>query len=188
VINISKIFAASADVKTQISKDDAIIKAIQDGFELLRSTAFVSEGTIFAAGNGGSACDAMHFVEELVARYKATRPGIKAMHFADPGMVTCWSNDYEYNGVFERYADTFCSPSDTLVAISTSGNSENILRAIKSAKSKGSKVIGLTGQSGGKMVGLCDVLIKVPSSETARIQEAHITIIHTWCELLDGKL
>lgn len=182
---ISDIFEASAAVKSKIAKDTSLLKTIEAGFELLKSTT-INKGTVYAAGNGGSACDAMHFVEELVARYKATRPGIRAMHFADPATVTCWSNDYEYNGVFERYADTFCTPSDTFVAISTSGNSENIIRAIKSAKAKGSKVVGLTGANGGKMNGMCDVLVKVPSSETARIQEAHITVIHTWCELLDG--
>lgn len=184
---LAQIFTTSAEVKKQIASDNALLKAIHDGFELLKAAVLSNKGTIYAAGNGGSACDAMHFVEELVARYKATRPGIRAMHFADPATVTCWSNDYEYNGVFQRYAETFCTSSDVFVAISTSGNSENILRAIKSAKAKGTRIIGLSGQTGGKMSELCDVIIKVPSAETARIQESHITIIHAWCELFDNE-
>ena len=101
------------------------------------------------------------------------------------GLSPVGQNDYEYNGVFERYAQTFCTAADCFVAISTSGNSENILRAIKAAKVAGAAVIGLTGSSGGKMKGLCDELICIPSEETARIQEAHITIIHAWCEMVD---
>jgi D-sedoheptulose 7-phosphate isomerase len=131
-------------------------------------------------------CDAMHLTEELVARYKDDRPGVRAMHFGDPGTLTCWANDKSFSEVFERQVRTFCTPRDVLVAISTSGNSENILRALTAARELGVPTIGLTGASGGKMGPLCDALLCVNSVVTARIQEIHISIIHAWCEYIDA--
>ncbi len=184
---LKNILKDSAKVKTEMASSPELLAAISSSYDLILNSA-TNKGTVFAVGNGGSACDAMHLVEELVARYKADRPGVRAMHFVDAATITCWSNDYNYSGVFERYAQTFCASRDCLVAISTSGNSENILKAIQAAKNNGAKVIGLTGATGGKMIGLCDQLIRIPSQETARIQEAHITVIHAWCEMLDKAL
>jgi D-sedoheptulose 7-phosphate isomerase len=129
----------------------------------------------------------MHLCEELVARYKRSRKGIRAHHFLDAGTITCWANDYAFDEAFGRYADTFCTDKDVLVAISTSGNSKNILNAVSAAKAKGSKVIGLSGKDGGELRNLADVPLVIPSSETERIQEVHITIIHIWCELLETE-
>jgi D-sedoheptulose 7-phosphate isomerase len=129
----------------------------------------------------------MHLCEELVARYKRTRPGIKALHFLDPGTLTCWANDFSFDEAFGRYAETFCGDKDLLVAISTSGNSKNVLCAAQAAKAKGSKIVALSGKDGGELAKIADCSIVIPSSETERIQEVHITVIHIWCELLETE-
>lgn len=184
---VSKIFSQAADLKLKLSQDAAFMKAVHQAAELLADTA-KSGGTIYACGNGGSACDAAHLVEELVARYKRERPGIRAMHFMDPATLTCWANDYAFDGVFERQAKTFCRPGDCLVAISTSGKSKNIMAAVAAAKAQGAKVIGLTGKDGGLLLQEAQLGLCVPSQETERIQEVHICIIHAWCELLETEL
>lgn len=129
----------------------------------------------------------MHLVEELVARYKRERPGVRAHHFGDPSTLTCWSNDYSFEGAYERQVKTFCGPNDLLIAISTSGNSKNIVRAVTAAKALGTYVVGFLGKDGGVLKPLCNTAIVVPSSETERIQEVHITIIHILCELLETQ-
>lgn len=184
---IQAAFQASAQVKSQMAKDPAFLALVEQAAARLIKTV-KDGGTIYTCGNGGSACDAMHFAEELVARYKLERPGIKAMHMADPGILTCWSNDYEFDTVFERYVQTFCGPKDTLVAISTSGNSQNILNAIQAARSRGTFTLGLGGKSGGCMKDACDLAIIAPANETERIQEAHITLIHVLCQLIEESV
>lgn len=149
---------------------------------------FRAGGHLYACGNGGSACDAMHLVEELVARYKRERPGLPAHHLLDAATLTCWSNDYDFSSAFERQAETMLRPGDVLVAISTSGNSPNVLRAVEAAARRGALTVGLTGGDGGQLTALCDECIVVPSSATERIQEAHITVIHLWCELIERQL
>lgn len=181
---IASLLAESASLKATLSKDPAFIAALNASAKRL-SECVRTKGTIFACGNGGSTCDAMHLCEELVARYKRNRPGIKAMHFMDPGVLTCWGNDVSFDNAFARYAETFCTPQDVLVAISTSGNSKNVLAAVEAAKAKGTFVIGLAGKDGGKLASVSDISIVVPSQATERIQEAHITCIHIWCELLE---
>ena len=184
---ITDILTRSGSLKSTIAKDSSLVQAISAGAKQLIQTV-QNGGTIYTCGNGGSACDAMHFVEELVTRYKRERPGIRAMHFFDPGSVTCWSNDYSFEGVFERYVRTFCGEKDTLVGFTTSGKSPNLLNAVKAAKEKKTFSIGLLGKGGGPMAPLCDLKIIVPSEETERIQEVHITIVHIWCELLEMEL
>ncbi|RIL10878.1 MAG: phosphoheptose isomerase [Proteobacteria bacterium] len=172
-------------MKEELAKDPKFLNAMEAAALMLKS-CLAEGGTIYACGNGGSACDAMHFTEELVARYKKERPGMRARHFLDPGILTCWANDYDYTSVFERQALTFCSPKDVLLAISTSGESENVLRAVQAAKKLGSKTLGLIGRDGGNLGPACDLALVVPVQETERIQEAHITIIHILCELLES--
>jgi len=181
---ISQLLNDSASLKASLAARSDFVAMVSASAALL-AEAVKGGGTIFACGNGGSTCDAMHLCEELVARYKRNRRGIKAMHFMDPSAMTCWGNDFSFEDSFRRYAETFCTDKDILVAISTSGNSKNVLHATHAAKSKGSKVLGLTGKDGGSLAGLCDVAITVPSSATERIQEVHITVIHIWCELLE---
>lgn len=174
----------SAEIKTAMTQDHVLLGEIDRTISRLEE-CIKAGGTVLSCGNGGSACDSIHLTEELVARFKRERPGIRAHHFQDPGVLTCWGNDYSYDQVFERQAETFCGTNDALIAISTSGNSENVIKAVNVAKSKGSFTAALTGRGGGKLAGLCDTAIVVPADETERIQEAHITIIHIICDALD---
>lgn len=143
---------------------------------------------LYACGNGGSACDAMHLVEELVARYKRDRPGLPAHHLLDSATLTCWSNDYDFATAFRRQVETLMRPGDVLVAISTSGNSANVLGAAEMAIQRGAWVLGLTGQGGGKMRAVCSEVLAVPADAAERVQEGHITLIHLLCELLERDL
>lgn len=185
-IEVSQILSESASLKAQLADDASFVKAVHEACGLLYDT-YRSGGTVFACGNGGSTCDAMHLVEELVAKYKRDRPGIRAMHFMDPSVITCWSNDNAFVDAYRRYAEVFCTEKDTLVAISTSGNSKNVLLAVEEARKRGTKVISMVGRDGGELARTCDVAIHVPCQLTERIQEVHITVIHIWLELLETR-
>jgi D-sedoheptulose 7-phosphate isomerase len=150
--------------------------------------AFGAGRRLYACGNGGSACDAMHLVEELVARYKRERPGLPAHHLLDGPTLTCWSNDYEFATAFQRQVETLVQPGDVLIAISTSGHSANILLAAEAGRARDAVVIGLSGRDGGRLRELCDECLVVPAQATERIQEAHITVIHLLCELVERML
>ena len=150
--------------------------------------SFRAGGRLYACGNGGSACDAMHLVEELVARYKRERPGLPAHHLMDAATLTCWSNDYEFATAFRRQVETMVRPGDVLVAISTSGSSANIVATVEPARERGALTIGLTGKDGGELKGLCEEVLIVPSAATERIQEGHITVIHLLCDLVERML
>ncbi len=144
-------------------------------------------GKIISCGNGGSMCDAMHFAEELTGRYRDDRKGIPALSISDPSHITCVGNDYGFNFIFSRYVESLGNESDVLLAISTSGNSANVLEAIRAARRKGMKVIGLTGKTGGEMAELCDVEIRAPYSEYAdRAQEIHIKVIHSLIDYIEN--
>src|SRR5690554_6154087 len=161
---------------------------IVDAGELLVNS-FKNEGKVISCGNGGSMCDAMHFAEELTGRYRNDRPSIGAVSISDPSHLSCVANDYGYAYVFSRYVEGVGRKGDVLLAISTSGNSENIINAIKAAKTKGMKVIGLTGKDGGKMANLCDVEIRAPHAEYAdRAQEIHIKVIHSLIDYVERNL
>lgn len=175
---------ASARVKESLKEDGALIASIADRL----ADTFRAGGRLYACGNGGSACDAMHLVEELVARYKKDRPGLPAHHLLDPATLTCWSNDYEFATVFRRQVETFVARGDVLVAISTSGNSPNVLAAAEAAREKGGWVLAMTGEDGGRLATISDEAIRIRSRATERIQEGHITVIHLFCELLEESL
>lgn len=146
-------------------------------------------GKIISCGNGGSSCDAMHFAEELTGRYRENRKAIPAISISDPSHMSCVANDYGYKFVFSRYLEALGNKGDVLLAISTSGNSENVLEAVKEAKNKGMFVVALTGKDGGKLLPLADVCINVPHAGYAdRIQEVHIKIIHTLILLIEQSL
>ncbi|WP_114781929.1 D-sedoheptulose 7-phosphate isomerase [Botryobacter ruber] len=146
-------------------------------------------GKILSCGNGGSMCDAMHFAEELTGRYRNERKAIPAIAISDASHLTCVGNDYGYDHIFARYLEALGNTGDVLLAISTSGNSGNILKAAETARAKGMKVVGLTGKDGGKLAPLCDVEIRVPHLGYAdRIQEVHIKIIHILILLLEQQL
>jgi len=145
-------------------------------------------GTIFSCGNGGSAAQAIHFTEELVARYKKDRPPIRAQHFCDASTITCWANDYSFEDVFARQAEAYLTSRDILLVLSTSGNSPNILKALTQAKKAGARSLALLGKDGGLALGTSSLALVVESSHTAHIQEAHLVIIHILCEMLENFL
>lgn len=152
------------------------------------AAAFRAGNRLYACGNGGSACDAMHLVEELVARYKRDRPGLPAHHLLDAPTLTCWSNDYDFATAFRRQVEAMGHPGDVLVAISTSGGSANVLAAVEAARERRMVVLGLLGRDGGAIAPRCDEALVVPAQATERIQEAHITLIHLLCELVEREL
>ena len=146
-------------------------------------------GALLTCGNGGSAADAQHIAAELTGRFFLERRPLPALALhGNTSSLTAIANDYDYDTVFAREVEAHGRPGDVLLAISTSGNSRNVVRAIEAAKGKHMVVIGLTGESGGKMRDLCDVCLCVPSASTPRIQECHILIGHAICELLERIL
>jgi D-sedoheptulose 7-phosphate isomerase len=165
---------------------DSLAK-IEQFVELLTST-FNSGNKVYSAGNGGSHCDAMHFAEEWTGRYRKDRKPLPALAFADPSHMSCVSNDYGFEHVFERMVEAFGEKDDVFLAITTSGNSPNIVLAAEAAKKKGMKVVGLLGKDGGTVKSLCDIPIIVPGKTTDRIQELHIKIIHIVIECTERKL
>lgn len=141
------------------------------------------------AGNGGSAADAQHWAGELVSRFYYDRPGLPAIALTtDTSILTAIGNDYGYDYVFARQVEALGQEGDVLVAISTSGNSRNVIRAIEAARKKRLRVIGFTGQSGGQMADLCDLCFRVPSGETPRIQEGHEALGHLLCALIEAEM
>jgi len=145
-------------------------------------------GKILICGNGGSAADSQHFAAELAGRYKKERKALAAVSLTtDTSALTAIGNDYGFERIFARQVEALGRQGDVLVALSTSGNSPNILAAIETAKKQGMAAIGMTGASGGKMKSMCDLCICIPSSNTPRIQEAHITLIHAICEIVDSE-
>lgn len=146
-------------------------------------------GKIISCGNGGSMCDAMHFAEELTGRYRNDRPSIAALSISDPSHMSCVGNDYGYQYVFSRYLQGVGREGDVLLAISTSGNSANVIEAAKVAKEKGIIVVGLTGKDGGKLAPLCDVEVRVPWNGYAdRVQEIHIKVIHSLIDYIETNI
>lgn len=144
---------------------------------------------ILLAGNGGSAADAQHFAGEIVGRFLMDRKALPAISLCvDPSVMTCIGNDYGYEAVFERQLSGLGNAGDVLVAISTSGNSENLIRAVETAKQMGIQTVGLLGKTGGKLKELCDYALVVPSNETPRIQEIHTFSVHLLCEYIEKRI
>jgi len=165
-----------------------LASAVSQAVDII-SASLAAGGQLLIAGNGGSAADAQHISAELTGRFLRDRKPLRALALhANTSALTAIGNDYGFEQVFARELLAHACPGDVLLAISTSGNSRNILRAIEAARSNKVKVIGLTGESGGQMRMACDLCISVPSKSTARIQEMHIVIGHTICELLEAKL
>ncbi|MFQ5892774.1 MAG: SIS domain-containing protein, partial [Nitrospinota bacterium] len=162
--------------------------AIEEAFKLLWKT-LAGGGKILLCGNGGSAADAQHIAAELVGRFQRQRPGAAALALTtDTSVLTAVANDYGFEEVFARQVEALGSPGDCLVGISTSGQSLNIHRAMETARRMGLSTVGLLGMGGGSLKGLADAAVVVPSESTPHIQEAHITVGHIWCDLLDDRL
>ena len=175
-------------VLTNFLNNPENINRIQAAAELM--AAAVQNGRkILSCGNGGSMCDAMHFAEELTGRYRDDRPAIPAIAISDASHISCVSNDYGYDSVFSRYVEALGQPGDVILCISTSGNSANVLKAAETARSKGAKVVSLTGKDGGKLAPLSDIELRVPHFRYAdRIQEIHIKVIHILILLIEKSL
>ena len=164
-------------------------------FDLIESAgkeiinAIKSGGKVISCGNGGSMTDAMHFAEEMTGRFRDNRKSLPAIAISDIAHVSCVSNDFGYDYVFSRFLESIGNKGDILFAISTSGNSPNVINAINTAKEKGMFVIGLTGKTGGKMANLVDLEIRTPMSQWAdRVQELHIKIIHSLIDYIETNI
>lgn len=150
-------------------------------------TALTRDKPLLVCGNGGSAADAMHVTAELVGRFLIARRALKAICLAaNTATITAWSNDYEYDSVFARQVEAYGEEGGVLLAISTSGNAKNVIAAAAAAHAKGMKVIGLTGEDGGRLAAAVDILLAVPSRETPLIQQAHICVYHYLCAEIEA--
>jgi D-sedoheptulose 7-phosphate isomerase len=150
---------------------------------------FKRGGKLLVMGNGGSAADAQHFVAEIVGRFKMERRGLPAIALStDTSILTAIGNDYGFDRVFSRQVEALAAPGDLIVGISTSGNSSNVLQALKLAREKGCRTVGLLGKDGGSIKDVCDLALIVSTSDTPRVQEGHITIIHIVCDLLEKSM
>lgn len=180
--------AESIAVKQSILADHSFQQKIERAAETC-IRAFRADGKVLFCGNGGSAADAQHIAAELSGRFYTDRPPLyaEALH-VNSSYLTAVANDYGYDEVYARMVQAAGRPGDVLVAISTSGNSSNILKTIEAARKQGMSVIGMTGAGGGKMCDLCDILLNVPSSDTPRIQESHILIGHILCQMIETEI
>lgn len=187
-----------SDIKTHFLEAQQILAAFlanEENFVKIEAAGNVfveavkSGKKIISCGNGGSMCDAMHFAEELSGRYRDDRQALPAIAISDSSHISCVANDYGYSAIFSRMVEALGQKGDVLLAISTSGNSENILRAVDAAKNRGMKIVGLTGKDGGRMAALCDVELRAPKSDFAdHAQEIHIKIIHSLIGYIESHL
>lgn len=178
---------AQSALEAMLANRDTL-EAIESAGRLLVKT-YEQRGRVFSCGNGGSMCDAMHFAEELSGRFRDDRPALGATAISDASHMSCVGNDYGYEQVFSRYVEGNGRPGDCLIALSTSGSSKNIIRAIEAARAAGMTVIGLTGRPEAVMAPLCDIHICTPGGRYAdRVQELHIKTLHILIELIERGL
>ena len=187
-MNTKKIIQDSIEVKQQILSDETFIGAIEQAASLcIRS--FQAGGKVLFCGNGGSAADAQHIAAELSGRFNYDRPPLfaEALH-VNSSFLTAVANDYAFEEVYARMVEAAGKKGDVLFAISTSGNSPNVVRAAERAAKLGATTIGMTGETGGRLNDICTLTLRVPSKNTARIQESHIMIGHILCEIIEQTL
>ncbi|OGJ48062.1 hypothetical protein A2344_04080 [Candidatus Peregrinibacteria bacterium RIFOXYB12_FULL_41_12] len=181
-------FQNSAELKSKIASDKTITDAIEHAGETMVAT-LKSGKKILIAGNGGSADQSQHFAAELIGRYERNRAPQKAISLvADIATLTSLSNDFGFDKVFSKQIEALGSEGDIFLAISTSGNSANILEALTEAKKLGLKCVGLAGKDGGRMVEMCDEIIIIPSDKTPLIQEAHLSVLHIWANIIEASI
>lgn len=186
--NIIQQIQASIDTKQTILHDIELLNNIEAVARKLIET-YQNNGKILIAGNGGSAADAQHMAAELVGRFELERKGLPAIALTtDSSILTAVGNDYGYHYTFARQVEALGNPKDCFIAISTSGNSESIVNAVKAAKNQDLYCIGLTGSKPCTMDSLCDIMLKVPSTHTPRIQESHLLIEHILCQIIESEI
>lgn len=187
--NIKKSFTES--IQTKIAAAEALPESIEKGAKMMIE-ALIRGNKILSCGNGGSAGDAQHFSSELLNRYERNRPSLPAMALTtDSSTITSIANDFSFDEVFSKQVKALGQAGDILLAISTSGNSANVINAMQAALTRDMTIVALTGKDGGEMAGFLgenDVEIRVPSARTARIQEVHLLVIHNLCESIDNAL
>jgi D-sedoheptulose 7-phosphate isomerase len=185
---IKEILGSSIAVKAAVMADGKLLEVIEQATSHLVE-AFQNQHKVLFCGNGGSAADAQHLAAEFSGRFYYDRPPLdaEALH-VNTSYLTAVGNDYSFDEIYSRLVKAKGNKGDILVALSTSGNSPNIIKAIETAKSNGLITIGLSGETGGAMAGICDLMIRVPSMDTPRIQESHITIGHIICELVEATI
>jgi D-sedoheptulose 7-phosphate isomerase len=174
----------SRELQALLVRCDALGTPLKTLGELLVST-WKQHGKMLVCGNGGSAADAMHFAEELTVRFNKNRRPFAAIALLDPTVVTCAGNDFGYDAIFERQVEALARPEDVVVVMTTSGNSPNCIRAVAAAKKIGAKTASFIGKDGGKLKGVCDVELLVPSPVTHHVQEVHKVLFHALCVWLD---
>ena len=186
---ISRHFKDSVEVKQKAA--DKLVDPIQQAGDKIVQ-CMLNNGKIRSCGNGGSAADAQHFSAELVNRFEKERPGLPAFALTtDSSTLTAIANDYDYNQIFSKQITALGQPGDVLLAISTSGNSANVLEAINASHEREMIIVALTGKDGGSIARLLkeqDIEIRIPSNRTARIQEVHLLVIHCLCDFIDTQL
>ena len=190
--------AATDPIRASFEEASQTLRAFLDSPDGLAGVQLFAEaaaktlergGLLMSCGNGGSMCDAMHFAEEWTGRFRGSRKALAAVAFADPSQLTCIANDFGFEEVFARQVEALGKAGDLLVAISTSGNSPNILRACEVARARGVKTVGLLGKGGGLLKGQVDIAIVVPVAQTSdRIQEVHIKVLHIVIEAVERRL
>ena len=186
ITEIKSQLAAHREVITRVELELAPL--IAEMATLLVET-FTRGGKLLVMGNGGSAADTQHFVAEIVGRFKMERRALPAIALStDTSILTAIGNDYGFDRVFRRQVEALAAPGDVVVGISTSGNSPNVLQALELAREKGCRTVGLLGRDGGSIKAACDLALIVPTSDTPRVQEGHITIIHIVCDLLEKTM
>lgn len=185
--NIVSVFEESVSVKKGLCNNKYLNKIIELAEAIVE--AIRADGKVILFGNGGSAADAQHIAGELIGRFRNERNALPAISLTtDTSVITCIGNDYGFDNIFARQIESLGKREDIAIGISTSGNSPNVLKAIKAARAKGLKTAGLTGARGGRLDKMADIVIAVPSKDTPRIQEAHITIGHILCEIVEERL
>jgi D-sedoheptulose 7-phosphate isomerase len=187
---MSFIRSSLLEAQTTLNKfieDEKNVQKIEHAISIFVDS-FRNKGRVFSCGNGGSMCDSLHFAEELTGRYRKDRAPLPATGISEAGHITCIANDFGFDHIFSRFVEAWGQRGDTLLAISTSGNSANVIKAVEVAKSKGMKIVGLLGKDGGKLKSMVDVPLVIPCPITDRIQEVHIKCIHIFIEGIEREL
>jgi D-sedoheptulose 7-phosphate isomerase len=187
-MSVRKALEDSIRLKQQVLSDVDMLLNLEVLAERI-TASFKKGGRVYFCGNGGSAADAQHLAAELSGRYYYDRPPLaaEALH-VNTSYITAVANDYSYDEIYARLFIAFGQPADVLVGLSTSGNSQNVIRAFEEARKKGVLTVAFTGITGGKMSGLTDMIFKIPSTDTPRIQEVHMILGHSLCEIVEQKM